>query len=484
MNSLRSAKRRFFLKTLGASALATGPSFGVTGANEEIRVGLIGCGVRGNALGPQFHGLKGVRVVGISDPDTQRMENHLTKNREREGYEPTQHQDYRKILERDDIDVIVVTSPNHWHALHMVQACEAGKDVYIEKPISHKIAEVPFMLEAERKYDRIVQAGTQNRSDTGLIEAHDFIHSGEIGKITSIRGLCYRNRNSIGRCKNPPLKPPSSVDYNLWLGPAPDLPIKRANFHYDWNWVWNTGNGDVANQGVHEIDVMSWFAGDPGTPAKLNSFGQRFAWDDAGQTPNMHTSWYELGGIPAVFEVNDLWVKPGTNAAPAYKDIRVGVIVTCEGGEFRGGRSGGYIVAPDGKTRLNKFPGDAGGSHAQNFIDAVRSRKSDGLRGKLKRSGDTAAIAHLANLSYRTGKATTVADLREKTLASSPELLEVLDRQETQLKRWSIDFDKTPYHLGSEARFNPETGKVTGPLADTDFLKPTSRGEFKLPGMG
>ncbi|MEM9236233.1 MAG: Gfo/Idh/MocA family oxidoreductase, partial [Verrucomicrobiota bacterium] len=132
MNSLRSAKRRFFLKTLGASALATGPSFGVTGANEEIRVGLIGCGVRGNALGPQFHGLKGVRVVGISDPDTQRMENHLTKNREREGYEPTQHQDYRKILERDDIDVIVVTSPNHWHALHMVQACEAGKDVYIE----------------------------------------------------------------------------------------------------------------------------------------------------------------------------------------------------------------------------------------------------------------------------------------------------------------------------------------------------------------
>jgi hypothetical protein len=226
---------------------------------------------------------------------------------------------------------------------------------------------------------------------------------------------------------------------------------------------------------------MAWVLGDPGLPTKVQSFGQRFGWDDAGETPNMMTSWFELGGVPAVFETNNMWIKPTTNSSPAFKGIRVGIIVTCEGGEFRGGRGGGYVVGPDGKEHIKKFPGDAGGGHAQNFIDAIRSRKTDTLNGALARSTDSAALSHLSNISYRAGKPATSAELREGLLASSPTLLEVLDRQEAQLKNWSIDTNKTPYIAGAEVTVDPQTKKVTGALADSEFAVPPHRKGYTLP---
>ncbi|MBK1828885.1 Gfo/Idh/MocA family protein [Haloferula rosea] len=471
--------RRRFIQTLGATALSTFPSLGAVGANEQVRLGVIGCGGRGTSLMKQFHGLKNVRVVALSDPDTAQMGKAAKVLKG--GSVPEQFQDYRKLLESKDIDAVIVASPNHWHALHTIHACQAGKDVYVEKPVTHKMNEASKMVEAAEKYDRIVQAGTQNRSDTGLIKAFDFIQSGEIGKITAIRGLCYRNRDSIGRAKNPPLKPPTTCDYDLWLGPAQDLPILRKQFHYDWHWIWNTGNGDVGNQAPHEFDIMAWALGDPAMPSKVQSFGQRFGWDDGGQTPNMQVSWFELGGVPAIFEVNDMKIKPGTNASPAFKGTRVGIIVTCEGGEFRGGRGGGYIVGPDGKERLHKFPGDAGGGHAQNFVDAIRSRKADTLRGKLSRSTDTAALSHLSNISYRSGKPATSTELRNGMLADSPALLEVLDRQESQLKAWGIDTNKVPYMAGTEVSVDPATRKVIGDLANSEFAVPAHRKGYTLP---
>ena len=474
--------RRRFIQALGASALVGFPSLGATGANETIRLGLIGSGGRGLNHLDHFGGLKNVEFVAIADPDTE-YSAQGQKQLESKGRNKKvdQYQDYRKLLERDDIDAVVIASPNHWHALHTIHACQAGKDVYVEKPVTHKMSEAAKMIEASEKYNRIVQVGTQSRSDTGLVNALQYINSGEVGKITAVRGLCYRNRSSIGRAKNPPLKPPTTLDYDQWLGPALDLPILRKQLHYDWHWVWNTGNGDIGNQAPHEIDIISWFLGDLGLPEKVNSFGQRFAWDDAGQSPNMQTVWYELAGVPVIFELNDLWIKPGTNASPSYKGNRVGVIVTCEGGEFRGGRGGGNIFGPDGKERIQKFPGDAGGKHAQNFIDAVRSRKADELTGKLARSTETADVSHLANISHRAGKPASGKELREGILASNPDLLDVLTRQEEQLARWSIDTSKVPYILGAEVTVDPASRKITGELASSELANPKFREGYTLP---
>ncbi len=471
--------RRHFLKAAGATTLATLPSFGVVGANDRIRLGVIGCGGRGTSLMKQFGALPDASIVAIADPDTAQMDRAVRRT----GIRPTpgRHQDYRKLLERDDVDAVLVTSPNHWHALHTIHACQAGKDVYVEKPVTHKLAEAEPMLAAAEKYGRIVQAGTQNRSDQGLVEAFDFLRSGELGKITAVRGLCYRNRKSIGAKRSTPLTPPDTLDYDLWLGPAQDRPILRPRLHYDWHWVWHTGNGDIGNQGPHELDLMTWVLGDPPPPATVRSFGQRFGWDDAGQTPNLQTAWFELGGVPCIFEVNNLWVRPETNAAVAYKGIRVGLVVTCEGGEFRGGRGGGYVVGPDGRERLRKFPGDAGGGHARNFLEAIRSRDADSLNGRLDRSCASSGLAHLANISHRAGKPATATQLREGLLASRPDLLEVLDRQKAQLERWSIDPDKVPYTIGAELAVDPETGKVAGDLADPTIADPPNRDGYPLP---
>jgi predicted dehydrogenase len=472
--------RRQFLHTLGATALATLPSIGAVGANDRVRLGLIGCGGRGTSLYKQFRELKQVEFVAVCDPDTVHMDRIAAMVRKGD---PTMAKirDYRNLLQRDDIDAVIVASPNHWHALHTIHACQAGKDVYVEKPVIHHLSEIEPMIRAAEKHQRIVQAGTQNRSDTGLIEAFDLIRSGELGKITALRGLCYRNRKSIGARRDTPLTPPASCDYDLWLGPAQDLPILRPRLHYDWHWIFNTGDGDIGNQGPHELDLMTWVMGDPPPPTQLRSLGQRFAWNDAGETPNLQTCSFELGGVPAIFEVNNLWVKPDTNAAVAYKGIRVGVIVTCEGGEFRGGRGGGYVVGPDGKERLHKFPGDGGGGHARNFIDAVRSRKADSLNGKLARSCASAALAQYANLSHRSGAPTPAAALRDGPLASSPHLLEVLDRQEAQLERWSIERGTAPYVLGAPVTIDPTTSQVTGTLAGSPLVTTPNRQGYELP---
>jgi predicted dehydrogenase len=464
--------RRQFLKAVGGSAAAIAmPSFGVEGANDQIRLGLIGCGGRGTSLFDWFRGISGVKFVALSDADTAAMDRIASKH---QGL--AKHQDYRKLLEREDIDAVVIATPNHWHALQVIHACQAGKDVYVEKPVTFSVDQGRAIIEARDKYQRIVQAGTQNRSDKGLINAFEYIRSGEIGKIKAVRGLCYRNRASIGKLDKP-LKIPASVDYNLWLGGCKDVPIMRPQLHYDWHWDFNTGNGDVGNQAPHEFDLISWVLGDPLPTKPVRSFGNRFGWNDAGDTANMQTVWYELGGVPVIFEVNNMTLKPKLDASPAFKGLRVGVIVTCEGGEFIGGRGGGFVNGEDGKTKIERFPGDAGGGHARNFIEAVRSRKGDGLRAKLENSVASATVPHLANLSYRAGEPVPRTKLRE---ALGAELADVIDRQEKQMGFWGIDTEKTPYLLGPEVTLGAD-GRVSGSPAVVELATPKYREGFGIP---
>ncbi|GAA5482223.1 Gfo/Idh/MocA family protein [Haloferula sargassicola] len=464
--------RRHFIQGAGALAFATfaAPSFGAVGANDRIRLALIGCGGRGNSLFDQFSGEKDVEFVAFADPDQQ----HLDKIGEK-APKAEKFTDYRKLLERKDIDAVVIASPNYWHAIHTIHACQAGKDVYVEKPVTFSLEQGQAMLAAEKKYDRIIQAGTQNRSDTGLIDAFQAIQEGKFGKILQLRGLCYRNRTGIGKLDHP-LEIPASVDYNLWLGPRPDEPIRRPHLHYDWHWDYNTGNGDIGNQAPHEFDLISWLLGDPRFSGDMHCLGNRFGWDDAGNTPNLQTAWYEMAGVPVVFEVNDMTLKPDVNASPAFKGVRVGIVATCEGGEFRGGRGGGFVVGEDGKTKIAKFPGDAGGGHARNFLDAVKSRDASSLRGKLAHAVHSAEVVHLANLAYRAGEPVP----RTKLVGDLPETIaDVIERQERQLKAWSIDTEKTPYVLGAPAAMKngqPQGGAKLMSLADTTY-----REGFPLP---
>ncbi len=480
------ASRRRFIKTVSASALVTlgFPALGAVGANERVRLGLIGCGWRGGQLFKQFNDpklVKNIEFVALSDPDTENMEKVAAMAPNGGAGKLARHRDYRALLEQPDIDAVVIASPNHWHALHMIHACQAGKDVYLEKPVSHHLGEHAAMLAAEKKSNRIVQAGTQNRSEVGLIEAFNAMRAGELGKIISARGLCYRNRESIGKL-DAPLTPPSTVDYNLWLGPAKDEPIMRPKFHYDWHWLYNTGDGDMGNQGPHELDLIAMALGDPEPPESMMSFGGRFAWDDAGDVANVHTSWFDLAGVPVIFEVNNLWDTPKVNRAPAFKSLRVGVIITCEKGEFRGGRGGGQWVGPDGKERMKRFEGDGGSRHIPNFIDAVRSRRSQDLHAPLLASCKSATLSHMANVSYRAGEQASVSAIRE-ALPGQAEIHELLDTQIKHLGRWDIDPEKTRYTLGRKITANPKTGRLTGDLAGSELESPTPRPGFELPDL-
>lgn len=453
-------------------------SQGVRGANGDIRLACIGTGRRAQTTIKAFSGIPGVRIVALCDPDEAQIAKHAKKFNP--DYKYQTYTDVRDVIDNPDIDAVAIQTCNHWHALIAIWACQAGKDVYVEKPVSHTIWEGRKLVEAAEKYGRIVQAGTQNRSDIGLRPMFDWLHAGNLGEIKSVRGLCYRNRQSIGKVDQP-IVPPSTCDYNLWLGPAQDEPLYRPQFHYDWHWDFNTGNGGIGNQGPHETDLMRWAFQDNGMPSKVMSFGGRFGWNDAGNTPNMMVTAYDYNGIPAFFEVRQLRLKPGMNAVANYEGIRVGIIIECEGGSFRGGRGGGWIFDKDGK-KMKQFKGDGGGNHMANFIDAVRSRKTEDLHCPVELGHYGAAMGHMANISYRTGQDASPDELRS-LVDGNAELIDAYERYSGHLGDWNIDFKKTPWTAGPTLEYDNSTERFTGALAEkaNPYLRRQDRAPFFVP---
>ncbi len=477
--------RRRFLTATGAAAL-TFPLAGrrVLGANETVRVALIGAGGRAGQLARQFarENAKNSDIVAICDPDTAQMDklvDRLGKKNEIDLSRAVREQDYRKLLDRDDIDAVVISSPNYWHALQSIHAMEAGKDVYVEKPVSHSVWEGQQLVAAAKKYDRIIAAGFQNRSDPGPREGIQYVQEGNLGKILSVHAVCFRNRESIGS-RGSKLSPPETCDYDLWLGPCQEEPIYRPRFHYDWHWVWNTGNGDVGNQAPHEIDLACWLLGDGPLPAQISSFGGRFGWNDAGETPNMMANWCEHGGVPLIIEVNDMWVSPERNVSPVRNGIRVGIIVKCEGGELRGGRGGMYVVGEDGKSKIKKFDGDGGLDHQQNFIDAVRSRRGEDLRSDIVSAERSSALAHLCNVSYLSGAEVGGAEIDE-AIGDNEMLRTIVAEQRSQLGAWGIE--DPAYRLGMSLSVDPATATVQSPGADSRQIKRDYREPFVVPQL-
>jgi len=460
--------RRHFLER-GATAVGgvaavggwplRGFAAGKPSPNNQLRIGVIGLNGRGKAHLESFSKVDGAQVVALSDCDLDILGKAADSfEREHERKVET-FQDYRRLLERDDIDAISIATPNHWHALMAIDAIQAGKHVYVEKPVCHTLWEGRQLVKAARKQDRLVAAGFQNRSDVGLDAAFAWLREGHLGEMKMARGLCYRNRASIGR-RDTALTPPASVDYDLCLGPAADLPMFRPQFHYDWHWIWNTGNGDMGNQGPHEMDVLRWALGDPGHPQSVMSFGGRFGWNDASETPNTQFASFDFGtGVPVVFEVRDMRLTPTSKERASFKGRSGGVILTYEGGEFRGGRGGGSIYVDGVETK--KFKGDKGVTHFANFCEAVRNNDLSSLRSPVESAYYSSSLSHLANLSLATGGAVSAASLSEN-LASDALATEAAGRMSEHLQAWDVDLEKTPWTLGSSLDFDPEAERFVG----------------------
>ncbi len=337
--------RRDFLKTsaLAAATVAT-PSFltaasasRVLGANDEIRVAVVGFNGRG---GDHIGGVRSlrkkgdkVRIVALCDVDSEVLAKGVASF-EKEGDKVTGYRDLRKLLESPDIDVVSIASPNHWHALGAIWSVQAGKDVYLEKPVSHNVFEGRKIVEAARKYGKLVQTGTQSRSSFAIKEAVAWVRAGNLGRIKVARGLCYKPRNSIGKV-TAPTAIPANIDYDLWCGPAPMVPLMRSRLHYDWHWVWDTGNGDLGNQGIHQMDIARWFLGEQTLSPKIFSIGGRLGYVDDGQTPNTQFVFHDYDVAPLIFEVRGLPEKKGAPQMDKYRGGSVAVIIESENGHVQ-----------------------------------------------------------------------------------------------------------------------------------------------------
>ncbi|MCX6952639.1 MAG: Gfo/Idh/MocA family oxidoreductase [Verrucomicrobia bacterium] len=460
-------------------------------ANGDIRVAVMGVGAQGSShMKDYLNKLPGARLVAICDADS----DHLAKQAavcEKAGVKVKTFSDYRKMLEDKDIDAIVIGSPNHQHSIMTIRSLEAGKDVYCEKPLSHNVWEGRQAVAASKKYSKnIVMAGTQNRSSLDIMEALEYANSGKLGKIQWARGLCYKLRDSIGKTTGPQ-KVPDSVDYNLWTGPADLIPSRRNGprggpIHYDWHWFWNYGGGDIANQGIHQMDVARWFIGESSLPKSVMSIGGRFGYDDDAETPNTLISVLNYEKAPLIFEVRGLPMKPGMQAMDAYRGGRVGVVVQYEQG---------YITVSEGGTvniydNTNKAPIKAlknggNGAHRANFVKAVQNRKV--VHGLVEECHYSSAACHLANVSYLVGAEKSNAAISE-SINKSAEASETFDRLLAHLKANEVDVATRKSVQGPVLMIDRKTEMfvggekvVTDAANKSPLRKRVGRGEFTIP---
>jgi predicted dehydrogenase len=473
---MRQMNRRAFMRGSAAVGLALAmPHSRARGANDTVRVAVVGIRSQGKNHIGWFGKIPGVKVVAVCDADRSFLD------REKESFAKANEKvdtyvDYRKLLEDKSIDAVITATPNHWHALVTVWACQAGKDVYVEKPVCHNIWEGRRMVEAARKYNRIVQAGTQRRSDTGLREAIDYINQGNLGKVRLVRGFVYGRRDSIGKVDGPqPV--PESVDYNLWCGPAPQTPLMRKNLHYDWHWVWPTGDGDFGNNGIHYIDICRWITGQDKLPPRVVSLGGRFGYIDDGATPNTQIVYLDYQPVPVLFELRNLPRARGDSAMDHYRGVRYGIVVDCEDGYF----AGGWAYDRSGK-RIKQFRLTEGEGHHENFIQAVRSRKVSDLNADVLEGHLSAALCHMGNISQRLGKQATREDILERFQGKAA-LGESFDRLQEHLLVNGVDIQQTPRILGPWLTMDPQTERFTGDFAAeaNKLVRGTYREPFVVP---
>jgi len=485
--------RRTFLTT----ATAAGVSYGVhastatarsrnrVSANDEVRVAILGAGWRGGQLAEVFAKATGCRLVAFADPD-ETLSNALAKT-----YSATAHTDLRKVLDDPNVDAVVISTCNHWHCLATLWALDAGKDVYVEKPLSHTQWEGRQVVNAAAKSDRIVAFGTQQRSDPLQAKAKKFLHEEKaLGEIKYVQANRLGTRASIGKRKTP-LKVPATIDYDLWLGPAEDQPILRDKLHYDWHWDFNTGGGEMGNWGVHILDDIRNVAYQDQvmTPKSVVSAGGRVAWGDAANSPNVHFALFETETFPTMVAISNLRKDASKKAGKKNAwSVRAGLpvdgpasgyAVACEGGYYLGQRGKGRAVDLEGKTIREFEGGDIVPLHVQNFVDAVRARDSGMLNASVEMGHHSTGWANLANIAFRVGSTYEKEQLiSASTLESWPLLI---DQMEGQLVPLNV---KTDQLVSSPVlTHDPVAEKFVGEHAElgNQFLKRTYRDKFVVP---
>ena len=391
--------RRYFLLGAGAAVAAKKPLH----ANDTLRVACVGIRGRGRDHIRGFGALPDVELAALCDVDESVLQTRLDDVEKMGKRRPAAFTDFRKLLEDQSIDAVAIATQNHNHTLQTIWACQAGKDVYVEKPCTHNIFEARQIVGAARKYDRIVQHGTQSRSSAALREGFQKLGEGLLGDVYMARGLCFKWRDTIGRAKEEPA--PAGVHYDLWLGPAPERPFTRNRFHYNWHWFWDYGSGDIGNQGIHQMDVARWGLGVT-YPVRVSAVGGHFMFDDDQETPNTMVATFEFNGQGKrkmlVFEVRH-WISNGEGDLGGR---RSGSNVI---GNFFYGSKGYMVVGGGYKTFLGKEqePGPSasgGGDHYANFVEAVRRRDRSLLNAEIEEGAISTVLVHLANISYRLGR--------------------------------------------------------------------------------
>ncbi len=424
----------------------------VSGANDDLRVAVVGFAGRGDSHIGAFSSMKGVRLVSLCDVDRSVLDKEVAKLTKKIGAPVQGFQDVRKLLESKDLDILSIATPNHWHALNTIWAVQTGRDVYVEKPVSHNVWEGRQSVAAARKHNRIVQTGTQSRSSRrGIGEAVRFINEGNLGKITLARGLCYKPRKSIGKADKP-FVVPDSIDFDSWVGPADKAPITRSRLHYDWHWVKNTGNGDLGNQGIHQMDICRWFLGEMALAPEVVSIGGRVGYVDDGTTANTQIVFQNYAKAPLLFEVRGL-------ETAKYQGAGVGCVIHCEGG---------YVVVPsyteaaaydkDGKE-LKRWKG--ADDHFKNFISAVRSRKVEDLHADILEGHLSSALCHTGNISLELGKQGDQEAVAEAA-KSNAALAEATERMIQHLVENKVDLSASQLTIGQPLKMDPAKEIFTG----------------------
>ena len=374
------------------------------GANEKPNVAVIGVGGRGTAHVREYLTIPNVRLAAVCDVNTAQTERAGQLVNKAYGSNPKYYQDLRKLFEDKDIDAVSIATPNHWHALATIWACQAGKDVYVEKPACYNIFEGQQMQKAARKYNRIVQVGMQSRTIPYKRRAIELLRAGAIGKVYYAKGLCFKQRKSIGKAPDQPVPP--GVNWDIFLGPAPLRAFNPLRFKYNWHWFWDTGNGDIGNQGIHEMDVARWGLG-RGLPKAVVSTGGKYVYDDDQETPNTQIATFDYGDAELVFEVRGL-TTGGEASIEAGGPNFIGNIFLGSTGYLSLDHKGFQVYLGD-----KREPGESGKlgdgraetkDHMQNFLDAVKSRRKEDLHGEVAEGVTSAALVHMANTSYRLGR--------------------------------------------------------------------------------
>lgn len=491
---MSSFSRRDFLQdsTLFAAALA---ATGVVRAEEKVakakdnggatpplRVAVVGVRGRGMSHVDGFAAKNGCVVTTICDADSAVIGPAMKLVEKRQGEAPHFEQDVRRVVEDKLIDIVSIATPNHWHALAAIWALQNGKDVYVEKPVSHNVREGRRIVDAARKHNRLCQTGTQSRSSTGMREAMAYLHSGKLGKVKLARGLCYKLRGSIGKVTA--AQPvPKTVNYDLWCGPAPLKLLMRKNLHYDWHWTWDYGNGDLGNQGIHEMDKARWGLAKNELPRSVVSLGGRFGYVDDGETANTQLCVFDYGDSELIFEVR-AW--PSKSPFPGKDSPKEGlkpqnfvgnVFYGSEGVLVCPSYTGGIAYSNDGEI-LQRFNG--GENHFANFVKAVRSRKLEDLNGDILEGHLSSALCHLGNVSYRLGDEQAFAK-KAAILEGDKDTIETLGRMEEHLKMNHIE--AANYRLGRKLLIDAATESFVGDKEADALLTREYRKGFEVPAV-